>query len=113
MKKVLIAGLFAVAGISQAKEINLDCAEKELKWKVSINTATSKGMTNNLPAEVRSSDSEYSLFSKDSNMNIEFRVNRETLDATIIRTFTGSLSMLKPSTGSGKCSISSPKNNVI
>ena len=113
MKKVLIAGLIAVAGIAQAKDINLICVEKDLNWKVSFNTATSKGMMNNLPADMRASDTEYSLFGGEQSMNIEFRVNRETLDATIVRTFTGSLKMLKPSTGSGKCSIAPAKNNLI
>ena len=113
MKKVLIAGLIAVADFAQAKDINLDCSEKELNWKISFNTATSKGMMNNLPSEMRASDTEYSLFSRQGNMSIEFRVNRETLDATIIRVFTGSLAELKPLIGSGRCAISAPKNNLI
>ena len=113
MKKVLIAGLFAVAGIAQAKDINLICVEKDLNWKVSFDTVTSKGMLNTQPADMRSSDSEYALFSQQPNMNTEFRINRETLSATIVRTFTGTLSNLKPSTGLGKCSIAPAKNNLI
>jgi hypothetical protein len=113
MKKTLILSLLLVASISHSKEINLDCVELDLKWKVSFDTVTSKGMLNTQPADMRSSDSEYALFSRQPNMNTEFRINRETLNATIVRTFTGTLSNLKPSTGLGKCSIAPAKNNLI
>ena len=125
MKKVLIASLIAFTSIAQSKEINLVCQESELNWKVSFNTQTSKGVlnvtntlknsTHNTPVDMRSTDSEYILFNskKENSMDIEFRVNRETLVTTIIRTFTGTLSSLTPSTKSIPCSIAPAKTNLI
>ena len=118
MKKTLIVALMLVAGVVQAKEVNLVCQDSELNWKLSFDTQTSKGIlnvtntkkgsTHNFPADMRSSDTEYILFET----GIEFRINLETLATTVIKYDTSGLGMA-PFIKSISCSIVPAKNNNL